>query len=188
MSEEVKVIDEPLLTEDGDINPEAVDALSEAIEALAPTHIRLADDPEWSSSKDLWLFTHNIVGYFAQWAIRQSPYSVPDKLEEVLEQVHLVFKPFESKNGMFCMSLCEINRLLHEYILPLPQTMAWNEPKNGSTESIQFSSRYTKRDPDDEFIDLHALAHNVCVSIRNERRESYLFDVEFEKKYKDSLS
>lgn len=174
--------------DDDEINPECMDELAKALSNVAPTYVRSRKDPEWNTTKDMWMFAEDIVAYFAQIAVRYSPYTCPDNLEQVLEQVQLVFKPFGDTLGMFEMSLCKISEVLYEHIIPLPQVQAWNERKNGDTSEVKFTSRYTKEtDPDDDFIDLDALVTGVCVAVRDERRKQDRFHEKFEKEWKNRL-
>jgi len=184
----ISTITEPVLLDDGELNPDFEQSLSDAIENMPETYIRLSGDSEWNTTKDNWTFTGDIVSYFAQCAVSFSPYTAPDNLVGVLEQVELIFKPLEDSGGMFEISLCTVNELLHEHIIPLQQVQEWNVPKNGDHRVAQFSSRYSsKPDPDDDFIDLSALAHGVCLALRQTRRERKEFDKKFEEDYKNSL-
>ena len=93
------------------------------------------------------------------------------------------------ESGLAELSLCNINKLLYDilYEQGFSYFDNWNKSKKGNVE-IQFTSRYSGReDPDYDFIDLDALLKNVCMDIRNERRDNDRFDKEFEEKYgKDS--
>jgi len=80
-------------------------------------------------------------------------------------------------------SLCDISRQLYAilYEQGVAEFDAWNRCKVGETPEIQFSCRYDNRqDPDRDFIDLDALLHNVCLTIRDERRKNKAFDQQFE--------
>jgi hypothetical protein len=181
---EIEMLSQPLLTEDGFVNPACMNELSAAIASIPATHVRLADDPEWSEKR--WTFRKEIVGYFAMWACRQSPYGVPDGLENVCKYLYASLasaaKWIPSDSGMAELSLCEINRLLHEILMEkgVKEFDAWNVPKSGPTAELVFSSAFNTPDRDDDFIDLHALLHNVCVGIRDERRKHKAFYDKFE--------
>lgn len=179
------MLQEPLLTEDGLINPVCMAELSVAIASLPPTHIRLSGNEEWSSRKDHWVFRSEIVGAFAQAACRQSPYGVPDGLENVCKYLNACLKTIAPWNshGMVEASLCDINRWLHEILMDqnLEEFDAWNRCRKGKTPDVAFASSYDRpADPDYDFIDLHALLHNVCLTIRDERRKNAAFDKKFE--------
>lgn len=186
----MEIISQPLTTEEGFLNPACMAELGSAIANLPKTFDRLSGDPEWSIKKDQWTFKHEIVGAFAMWACRQSPYGVPDGLENVCKYLNAALKscaPWDDMGGMAEASLCEINKWLHDilYDQGVSEFDSWNRCKVGETPDIQFSSRFDgKRDHDREFIDLDALLHNVCVSIRDERRKDKAFNEAFELKYK----
>lgn len=185
---EIEMISQPLTTSEGALNPACMNELSAAIGAMAPTHIRLANDDEWSGKKDRWTFRSDIVGAFAMWACRQSPYGVPDGLENVCKYLNAALKT-EFKwdtAGMQELSLCDINRALHTILMDqgIAEFDAWNRCKKGETPEIQFTSAMDgRRDPDFDFIDLDALLHNVCLTIRDERRKNKAFDDDFEARH-----
>lgn len=186
MNEPDEMLSQPLLTEEGFLNPACMNELSAAISSMGKTHIRLSSDPEWKVKKDKWTFKSEIVGAFAMWACRQSPYGVPDGLENVCKYLSASLEScalWSDNVGMAECSLCEINSWLYEilYNQGVEEFDAWNRCKVGDTPDIQFSSRYDgERNPDYDFIDLDALLHNVCVSIRDERRKNRAFDEKFE--------
>lgn len=188
--DKIPILKHPLTTEDGTLNPLCMGELAEAIDAFGTTHQRLKDDPEWSIPQ--WTFRHQITGAFAMWACRQSPYGVPDGLETVCKYLDASLKTAAEwkvghpTEGMAEVSLCDVSRMLHEILMDqgIEQFDAWNRCKVGDTPEIQFSSRFDgPGDPDRDFIDLHALLHNVCITIRNERREDARFDAAFEAKH-----
>ncbi len=180
---EIEMLSQPLLTEDGFVNPACMNELESAIGSMGKTFERLAGDDEWSKSEKQWTFASDIVGAFSMWACRQSPYGVPDGLENVCKYLNAAIKTAVKwdVNGMAELSLCEINRILHEilYEQGVKEFDAWNERKNGR-EGIGFTSVYDQPSPDDDFIDLDALLHNVCITIRNERRTNAAFDAKFD--------
>lgn len=182
MKEEIEFIKQPFLTEDGFVNPAAMAELESSIMGTHKTHERLSGDPEWSTPH--WTSRTAIVGAFAQWACRQSPYGVPDGLENVCKYLNECLKrEWKWKMQMAELSLCDINRALYSilYEKGVSEFDAWNRCKTGNTPNIQFSSALDgERDPDRDFIDLDALLHNVCITIRDERRKDAEFDRKFE--------
>jgi hypothetical protein len=186
-----EILSQPLTTEDGFLNPACLNELEGAISALAPTHVRLKDDPEWSEKKDRWTFRTEIVGHFAMWACRQSPYGTPDGLENVCKYLFASLKSCTDwgTHDMAEVSLCEINRWLREilYDQGVSEFDAWNRCKVVDTPNLAFASAMDgPSDPDRDFIDLDALLHNVCVSIRDERRKNKDFNDRFEAEYGSS--
>ena len=193
--EEIEILSQPFLTDEGFVNPACMNELENHINNMPKTYERFSDDSEWTEKR--WIFEEEIVGALANWAIRQSPYIIPDDLETVLKYTHhcllieLSKLPQEDKMSdgyrlMVKISLCDINKLLWDILDDFRPFLKWNESKN-KTNSIQFSSRYyTEENPDNDFIDLDALLHNVCVSIRDETRAFDKFNKEFEKEWNDT--
>lgn len=186
------IISQPLMTDEGFVNPACLNELDAAIKNIPPTYIRLQDDSEWGNSKNMWTFKHDIVGAFAMWACRQSPYGVPDGLENVCKYLNAALQSCGNgwKNeGMQECSLNNINKWLHEILMDqgVVEFNAWNERKSGKIPDIQFVTRIDKkRNPDYDFIDVHALLHNVCLTIRDERRISKAFNDKFNAEYPDN--
>jgi hypothetical protein len=184
-SDDIEFLSQPLTTEDGFLNPACRNELEAVVAGMGKTHQRLADDPEWSEKKDRWTFRTEIVGQFAMWACRQSPYGVPDGLENVCKYLHAALKSCTDwgTHGMAECSLCEINRWLYEILddQGVAEFDAWNRCKKGETPTLAFASAMDgPRDPDYDFIDLDALLHNVCIGIRDERRDKKRFDDDFD--------
>ena len=182
MPDEMHMLSQPLMTEEGFVNPACINELEAELTGLGKTHDRLKGDPEWDRKKDRWTFKHQIVGCFAMWACRQSPYGVPDGLESVCKYLNACLNSYGfDKAEMLELSLCDISRMLHEvlYEQGIKEFDAWNQSRIAGP-SIQFSCRYSAKDPDRDFIDLDALLHNVCISIRDERRRNDEFDRKFD--------
>lgn len=183
----MEILSQPLLTEEGFLNQACMNELSAAISGMGKTHQRLRGDSEWDESKGHWTTIDDIVGTFAMWACRQSPYGVPDGLENVCKYLHAALKscaPWEEMAGMAQCSLCDINKWLYEilYEQGVKEFDAWNRCKVGETPEIHFTCAMDGRgDPDRQFIDLDALLHNVCITIRDERRRDRAFDERFDR-------
>lgn len=185
-NEPIEMLSQPLLTEEGALNPACMNELSAAMSAMGKTHERLASDAEWSTQEKQWTFANDIVGAFAMWACRQSPYGVPDGLESVCKYLNaclLKSIPWDV-NGLKELSLCDVNKILYEILHDqgVSEFDAWNRFKKGDTPEINFVSAFGgPSDPNRDFIDLDALLHNVCLTIRDERRKNKAFDEAFEK-------
>lgn len=63
----------------------------------------------------------------------------------------------------------EIERALLKQFEHVPQIMAWNEPRSGHDRPFVACSRYDEPPPDDDIIDLGALARNVKHTLLLER-------------------
>lgn len=187
MIDKKDMLEQPLLDAGGNVNPMCIAEMQEIIERAGKTHQRLRGDPEWDTAKAHWTTPKDIVGAFAMWACRQSPYGVPDGLENVCKYLYACLRKARkwATGGMEEMSLCDINALIYGilYEQGVAEFDAWNACKAGDTPDIMFTSRFDgERDPDRDFIDLDALLHNVCISIRDERRRNKAFDDAFEAK------
>ena len=177
MFDDIPMLPEPMLTEDGFENPNFMPALEAAIMNMPESYERLANEPEWNTKR--WTNYREVVGALAQWSIqnineeaKDAPF-FPPNLEAVLGYVAACLKPqFQKLNtcdpllGCAEVSLCDINRMLHE-ILTIEEFklfMDWN----------------TKETMGDAWLDLSALLHNVCLTIRADRREFDRFNKQFE--------
>lgn len=171
----IDMLNEPLLTEEGFINPVCLAELEAAIRNMPKTYERCSSDPEWATA---YITTRNeIMGYFACWAVRQAEgHHCPPKLENVLgyldacltfEMKHRIKEEGHADFIFDFWSLCDINQKLWEILGGLPEFVAWNDT------DVMGSG----------FIDLDALLHNVCISIRSRRRHDYAFDTKFEREY-----
>lgn len=101
-----------------------------------------------------------VAGALANWAVRQSPYTVPENLGAAIEQ-------FMGEWGMgdFVMTTSkELHAEVKRAIANCPLIEAWNHPKIGSHEYV-FVSRYDQPKSDYDFIDLDALARNIAHSL-----------------------
>ncbi len=182
-----EIIPEPFLTEEGFVNPACLNALGAAIENMPPTYERLADNPEWNTPR--WLFHYHITAALAKWAIRQSPYHMPERLMEVIGYLDACLRRDVKwdAEGMAELSLCQINKLLHDILMDKGVTYfdAWNVAKKGPYQEIYATGLEGPGDPDYDFIDLHALLHNVCLEIRDERHRADEFNAKFEQEWQE---
>ena len=185
-SEEIPILSQPLLTEDGFINGACINELESTLNNMPETYDRLAGDPEWSEKR--WIFLDDITSRLARWAVAQSPYPCPDDLEVVVKYLAACLEkefarvPDDDKcTEMVKLSLCQINKLLHDILGEFEPVLKWNNRKNGDDNPTHFVSAYDgETDPDNDFIDLGALFHNVCLSVRNDRRRNDEFERKFE--------
>lgn len=181
---EIEMLSQPLMTDEGFVNPACINELNAAIAAMKPTHERLSSDLEWTTLA--WTFPQDIVGAFSMWACRLSPYGVPDGLENVCKYLSASIKTVTAwdVNNMALASLCDISRWLHEILMDqgVKEFDAWNVARNIAKDPAAYAARYDddRRKPDNDFIDLHALLHNVCITIRTERREFKAFNERLE--------
>lgn len=121
-------------------------------------------------NRSVWAFPHDFTGALAKWLIHQSPYPVPNNLSTCLEKFHSAIMgefSFDS-SGMTEVSLFDLTERMNTLLEGIPEVMALNERKNGR-EGMGFSSRYDgPKDPDDDFIDIMALAQNITCEFATE--------------------
>lgn len=117
-----------------------------------------------------WVFAHELAGHVAMWAVRQSPYLVPENLEvvlrkfqEELDEVGDFDVAKEHKGGMRqFQSRRELRDLLEETLLTIPEVRAWNSPKIEDARAVEYMQTPS---PDHDFIDLDALVSNIVLGI-----------------------
>lgn len=127
----------------------------------------------------LYVTTSELVGEVAHWAVRQSPYPVPERLEAALSAFaarveddfgaelsvgHVRLKKFADAG--------DLERYLEETLLPIPEVAAWNERRNGRDGPGFVAAFMARPDPDDDFVDLHALIRNVAMGIARDHNWS----------------
>jgi hypothetical protein len=124
--------------------------------------------PHKTKEQLMFVSPSQAAGALAMWAIRQSPYPIPDNLGIVVERFTELFPSDEF--GLHEVADQEaLYALVGSISEQIPELLAWNERKNGR-EGMGFSSRYDKPSPDDDFIDLSALWNNVARTIAAEER------------------
>lgn len=108
---------------------------------------------------------------FAKWAIAQSPYTVPDRLSEVLDDLRNLLRlaPGYGSIGDFefvQMPRSDLRLWLEAFIDNSAIVKSWNSPKNPSNCEYRFVSRFDAPiAPDDDFIDVSALCQNVVAEL-----------------------
>lgn len=123
-----------------------------------------------------------VVGHFAMWALRQTPYfpNPPENLQQVLVKLNELFTArcehvVEGKFHLLQVSMRELDTLLRALVEHIPEVLAWNERKN-KREGMAFVTRYESPEPDDDFIDLDALTRNTAMSIMLEEERAEHLD------------
>ena len=116
-------------------------------------------------NRTVWAFKHDFTGALAKWLVKQSPYTVPENLSVCIERFHDRLDDigtFDSL-GMAEISLVDLTATVDDILQSIPEIMALNERKSGR-DGIGFSSRFsTDPEPDDDFIDITAVAQNITV-------------------------
>jgi len=120
-----------------------------------------------------------VAGHFAMWAVRQNPYPhCPAHLDLLVGRLLYQLQKHAKKQargnglmkvaGIFRTDRRSLETLVMEKLGSVREFQRWNERKNGNQDPFNFVSRYddpTKRDPDNDFIDLDALVRNVALSV-----------------------
>lgn len=170
---DIEMLSQPMMTEEGFINPACMNELQAWLDNTPAVHddeTRAKNDPEWNTP--IWLFVHDITGYFACWAVRQLKHTAhPPNLEKLIGYLYaclqLEWEKLNAEHGMVQLTLCDVSRLLHSILMKDATFNEWN----------------TQEGMGDDWLDLHAILCNVCISIRNEKREHNRFNAEFEKEH-----
>lgn len=176
LPDEAYMLEQPLTTEDGFVNPACLAELKAAIKNIAKTYNRMAGNAEWSR-KDI-TGVCDIVGAFISTAIEHAR-GVPPNIQEVAGFLHASLKTIdgvydlaEDLPDFLNISLVDINRELYERAYNLDMVRRWNDEEFMKTHECTW-------------IDLDALLHMTCVSIRNRRRHDRAFDVLFAERHKE---
>lgn len=129
-----------------------------------------------------------LVGHFAHWAVRLSPYVVPAKLPDAIEKFHtemdqrLALDDYHGLKLRHVQSLNGLRTTIEEALKAIPEVVAWNSPKIENGGQFNFISRHDgPRDPDRDFVDLDALARNIAMETWAEAVRDQVFDENFER-------
>ena len=169
MTDDIHILTQPLVTEEGFLNEACMNELAAAINNMPETWERLANDPEWSEKQ--WIFASHISGYLASAAVHFYG-KCPPNLVQIIDYVAAcLFREFEKiehfkdrDDIMSKLSLCEINKMLWDILGDLELFKQWN------TEEVMGK----------KWFDLSALLHSVCLDVRRDWRENERFDKKFE--------
>ena len=134
---------------------------SENLGGLVDCVVMTAKHPRFK--RKVWAFKADFTSFLAKWLVSLSPYTVPDNLSICIEKFEMQLSnafTFDA-NEMVEIDLSTLTNIVNELIENVPEIAALNERKNGR-EGMGISDRYSaKPDPDDDFIDLMALAQNI---------------------------
>ncbi len=168
---DIHMIKQPFLTEGGFVNEACMNELNSFIKNMPEIYDRFSDNPEWT--KKIWTADTDILGYLAHSAICCYG-DVPPNLEDIVKYVRACLRndPFKKvcdkrdKFRLAEMSLCDINRILWDYLGDLQMFKDWNDGKIMGPR----------------WIGLSACLRNVCICIRDERRNHEAFGVKVDEK------
>jgi hypothetical protein len=131
--------------------------------------VTIAGMPEiWSS--DISFFPSDVSAAFAKWAVKQSPFCTPQNLTNAIEYVQehaetwVEREDFQAPQIRLVRLNCrEVHKRLEEFFERTPVIEAWNHPKSGKEQAFYGGDRQGNyQSPDDDIIDLGALARNVA--------------------------
>lgn len=118
--------------------------------------------------RQVFITRNNCIAAMAECLARLSPYDFPVSLLKNLAEFSveldkaLAWQTLDSMRFVEKFSLRESTSFFEDLIMKCPSIVALNERKNGNEAPYAFTSRYSKDpDPDDDFIDLTALAQNM---------------------------
>jgi hypothetical protein len=127
--------------------------------------------------KELILTIKSLRGHIARWAVQQSPYaSGPSDLGVVLDEVTRRFNVLAAEEMMqtkfirLSFNAGAVDAWLQKLLFDIPQVNGWNERRNGRQGWGAVSMHWPMPEPDDDFIDLHALTRNIAFSLLAEER------------------
>lgn len=192
--DKIEMLNEPFLTEDGFVNEACLNELEGVLNNMPTVYERCADNEEWNEK----VFTNKkeITASFSYWAIKLSPYPHPEGLEGVVGYLDACLDKlvkWDINHGGFnqwaYLSLNDISKLLYDILYERLQlfddwNVSKNNKKNNTKQKTVFTSLSSKPlDPDNDFIDLHALLTNSCTTIRDNRRTFDRFNEKFEEEW-----
>ena len=128
-------------------------------------------------NRKVWAFKHDFTGALAKWLVKQSPYVAPNKLAVCINKFHRdLYKIAKfDQDEMAIIDLLTLTKEVNKVLESIPEIMALNKPKSGHNKSIMTSRYSGKIPPDDNFIDIMALAQNItCEFADREDAQAWL--------------
>jgi hypothetical protein len=106
-----------------------------------------------------------VVAHFAMWAVRQSPYLLPEELDKGIEEFDLQLHSniIAGIVTLIESTYSDLRGNIENAIRNSKIISSWNVPKKGSGRV--FVTAYSHPKPDYDFIDLDALARNITDSV-----------------------
>lgn len=128
-------------------------------------------DERTTRDQPFTVFRHNLLGAFAMWAVRLSPYEFPADLEAATLKLGDYFAPMaQTLAGLDWLEFTRhgLEDHLVKAFEAIPEIAAWNNRRNGDDRPFGVASLGSEPDPDDDFVDLFALANNVANTLWRE--------------------
>lgn len=129
-------------------------------------------------NRTVWTFEDDFTGALAKWLVKLSPYTVPENLSICIKEFKKEIGTLGdfTKDGMAEIYLGTLTKRVNLILEGIPEIMALNKPISGHNHNI-FTSRYHNGppNPDDDFIDIMALAQNItCEFVNSADAECWL--------------
>jgi hypothetical protein len=131
-------------------------------------------------NENMLISRRRVLGELASWAVQQSPYVVPDGLADAIEAFNAAWEGDPLADTFPTMRALE-DRIFATFD-KVPQIIAWGQRKNGR-DGMGVCSRYDQPHPDDDFIDLHALARNVAMGVWADAVDFAAFNADFDRRW-----
>ena len=122
--------------------------------------------------KSFYFGKNDFLSAFGYWVIAQSPYDVPAGLANALTGYDEYLRGKFPKPPLeyLGLDLAGLDAFVSEDIFgSIEAIRVLNDRKNGNDNPLGFCDRYSKPSPDNDFIDLGALAHNIKYMLFRER-------------------
>lgn len=116
---------------------------------------------------DMYVGKNDILGSLAKWGVRLSPYTYPNDLNRAMDELEQALPDGENRGDAclaYRMNAKALGAMIHEAIAKCATIMNWNNRKSGA-KGPGFVTRYSKPDPDNDFIDIDALVRNIVHDI-----------------------
>lgn len=123
-----------------------------------------------AKQKAKWIYRHEneFRRALACWAVSQHPYHRPPKLFEACDAfVDFIGRRHHWSMGVARVHSRTIRRIISEFCRSNQFTVPWNKPRKGR-HTVLFVTRKVRPKPEYDFIDLDALAGNICRQILKE--------------------
>jgi len=132
------------------------------------TNLKISKDYK---NSEFYLSLKDFTSALTYWIIRQSPYQTPE-IQKAFDAFNKKIKKklkYTHNEHFIKLSYNKVNKLITEdYLMSIPEIAILNERKNGK-QGMQFVTRFSKtKDPDNDFIDIGALARNTFYMIIRE--------------------
>ena len=127
--------------------------------------------------RKVWASNNDFTGALAKWLVVQSPYVVPNKISVCIEKFSvLINDKFDfGKIGMVEIELSNLTTIVNELLESIPEIMALNESRNKNENTHIFVGACSSDpDPDNDFIDIMAVAQNIVCEFA-EREDAIAF-------------